>query len=133
MPIRVEYKKYQSFGECIYCGASGAGIELTDEHIVPFSLGGNAVIVDGSCKGCARETTRIENELARRVYWDFRAHMNAPTRRKKERPSELPFSFSIGGSTPQTKVVPIADHPYFTPMPVWGLPGLLSTTVSAVR
>jgi HNH endonuclease len=126
MPIRVEHKKYPSFGECIYCGASGVGVELTDEHIVPFSLGGNAVIEDGSCKDCALQTTRIEYELARRVYWDFRAHVNAPTRRKKERPSELPFSFSVGGGAPQTKVVPVADQPYFTPMPVWGLPGLLT-------
>jgi hypothetical protein len=125
MPIeRVEHKKYPSFGECIYCGVSGADVDLTDEHIIPFSLGGNAVIVDGSCKDCARETTKIENEVARRVYWEFRAHVNSPTRRKKERPSELPFSYSIAGGEPQTKTVSVSDHPFFTPMPIWGLPGL---------
>jgi HNH endonuclease len=122
---RIDRKEYPSFGVCIYCGASGDDVELTDEHIVPYSLGGNAVILNGSCKRCASETTKIENELGRRVYWDFRTHVNAPTRRKKERPTELPFTFAIGGGPAQTKTVPVADHPYFTPMPVWGVPGLL--------
>ncbi|MFZ1093435.1 MAG: HNH endonuclease [Xanthobacteraceae bacterium] len=40
---RIDRKEYPSFDVCIYCGASGDDVELTDEHIVPFSLGGNAV------------------------------------------------------------------------------------------
>jgi len=87
-------------------------------RIIPFSLGGNAVILDGSCRKCAAETTKIENELGRKVYWDFRSHVNAPTRRKKERSTELPFTFTIGSGPAQTRTVPVADHPYFTPMPV---------------
>lgn len=122
---RIERKEYPSFGLCIYCGASGHDVELTDEHVIPFSLGGNAIILDGSCKVCASETTKLENELGRKVFWDFRTHINSPTRRKKERPKELPFTFSIAGGAAQTKTVPIADHPYFTPMPVWGMPGML--------
>ena len=51
--------------------------------------------------------------------------MNAPTRRKKKRPKELPFTFSVAGREQQTKTVPSADHPFFAPMPVWGRPGLL--------
>jgi hypothetical protein len=123
---RIELREYASFGECIYCGKKADEVELTDENIVPFSLGGNALILDGSCKTCARETTKIENEIGRKVYWDFRTHTKAQTRRPKERPTELPFVYSIAGGERQTKTVPIADHPYFTPMPVWGLPGLLA-------
>ena len=68
MPIeRIEKKEYPSFGECVYCGASGTDVELTDEHIVPFSLGGNAVILRGSCEACAAETSKIELELGRQV------------------------------------------------------------------
>jgi hypothetical protein len=110
MPIeRIDRKEYPSFGECIYCGASANDVELTDEHIVAFSLGGNAVILDGSCKVCAAETTKIENEVGRKVLWDFRAHVNAPTRRKKERPTELPFTYSVAGGATQTKTVPVAS------------------------
>jgi len=32
----------------------------------------------------------------------------------------------IGSGPEQTFDLPIADHPYFTAMPIWGLPGLLS-------
>lgn len=118
--------EYPSFGECIYCGALAHATELTDEHIIPFSLGGKVVIREGSCKPCAAETTKIENEVSRKVLWDFRLHAKAPTRRKKERPKEREFIYSIARGERQTKTVPIADHPYFTPMPVWGLPGLLT-------
>ena len=123
MPVtRIDRKEYPSFGECIYCGSRE---ELTDEHIVPFSLGGKAVILDGSCKTCAAETTKLEDEIGRKVFLDFRTHSGAPTRRKKNRPKELSFTFRIQGEG-QTKTVPIADHPFFTPMPIWGLPGLIT-------
>ena len=37
---RIDRKKYPSFGECIYCGSLAKDVELTDEHIIPLSLGG---------------------------------------------------------------------------------------------
>jgi hypothetical protein len=122
---RIDRMEIPSFGECIYCGALASDVELTDEHVIPLSLGGKVVILDGSCKTCAKETSKLENEIAHKVLWEFRAHVKAPTRRKKRRPTELPFTYSIAGGEKQTKTVPIADHPFFTPMPVWGRPGLL--------
>jgi len=91
-PERITQKEYPSFGECIYCGARAGDVELTDEHIVPFSLGGNATIIDGSCRRCAKETAEIEQEIGRRVLWDFRTHTGEQTRRPKERPKVLPFT-----------------------------------------
>ncbi len=123
---RIDRLEIASFGECIYCGALAKDVELTDEHIIPFSLGGKAVLREGSCKECARETAKLENEIAHKVLWEFRAHVKSPTRRKKSRPTELPFTYSIAGGERLTKSVPIADHPFFTPMPVWGRPGLLT-------
>jgi len=123
---RIDRLEIDSFGECIYCGALAKDVELTDEHIIPFSLGGKAVIREGSCRECARETAKLENEIAHKVLWEFRAHVKSPTRRKKSRPTELPFTYSIAGGERLTKSVPIVDHPFFTPMPVWGRPGLLT-------
>ncbi len=123
---RIDRREYPSFGECIYCGSHASETELTDEHIIPFSLGGNAVIVEGSCRVCAAETSKIENEIGRQLFWDFRTHTKSQTRRAKERPKDLPFAFAISGGPIQTKSVPIEDHPYFTPMPVWGMPGILT-------
>jgi HNH endonuclease len=121
----IDRKVYPSFGECIYCGAKSQDVALSDEHIIPYSLGGNAYIKNASCLDCAKETTRIENELGRKVFWDFRAHIGEQTRRKKDRPTTLPFLASINGGPTQKFDVPISDHPLITPFPVWGLPGLL--------
>ena len=52
-PHRIDRRVYPSFGECIYCGALAKDVELTDEHIIPYSLGGEAIILDASCKACA--------------------------------------------------------------------------------
>jgi hypothetical protein len=120
-----ETREYPSPGECIYCGRKADEVELTDEHIVPYSLGGNWVIREASCKPCAAETSKVEAELGRKVLMDFRTHANVQTRRPKERPTELKFEYSIASGPAQTKTVPVADHPYFTPLPVWGMPGLL--------
>ncbi len=117
-------QKFSGYGECIYCGISSNEAELTDEHVVAFSFGGNVEIKDGSCRTCAAETTRAEREITRRVLWDLRIHTNTQTRHKKDRPTERPFTAEVEG-TLTTLEVPIKDHPFFAPMPVWGLPGLL--------
>jgi len=52
-----------SKGICIYCGK--AGVRLTDEHIVPLSLGGQHVIGEASCHDCAKVTSKFERDVAR--------------------------------------------------------------------
>jgi hypothetical protein len=49
---------HKSVGVCIYCGASEC--ELTDEHIIPFGLGGADILPKASCKDCARITGKFE-------------------------------------------------------------------------
>ena len=36
-------------GVCIYCGWDGGEKALGDEHTVPYSLGGNTVLLGASC------------------------------------------------------------------------------------
>ena len=120
----LERQKFPSPGECIYCGARD--VELTNDHIIPFSLGANVEIVDASCKACAAITSEDEKELGRKVLFDYRLHLGIQTRRPKKRPKTLPARVVIGSGPEQTFDLPIADHPYFTAMPIWGLPGLLS-------
>lgn len=130
-PDRITRKEYPTFGECIYCGARAGDAELTDEHIVPYSLGGNAFIRDGSCKACAAETTKCERELAKVVLGDFRNSIGEQTRRPKKRAKVGSFVASINYGPRQTFTVPIADLPFFTPMPVWGLPGMMRAELPA--
>jgi hypothetical protein len=72
------HTKISSKGVCIYCGRNDT--RRTDEHVVPFSLGGQHVLLDASC-ACADITKRFEQDVAREMWGDARNSFNAPTRR----------------------------------------------------
>jgi hypothetical protein len=74
--------KIDSKGECIYCTAKN--VPLSDEHILPYFIGGNHVISDASCEECSKITTRFERDIARGFWGDARTSYNAPSRRKKK-------------------------------------------------
>lgn len=93
---------------------------------MPFSLGANAIIKDGSCKACAAETGKIEGSVGRGSLWDFRTHIKEQTRRPKERPKTIPFTVKINGEVKVIEDIAAEDAPFFTPYPVWGLPGILT-------
>jgi hypothetical protein len=44
-------------GQCIYCDAVD---DLRTEHIIPFGLAGQHVLLNASCKACADKTALIE-------------------------------------------------------------------------
>jgi len=125
------HRKVMSFGQCIYCGKRSSEVTLTDEHIVPYSLGGTNVLQKASCRGCASITSGLELHLARNIFGHHRVHANVATRNRKNRPSVLPSTFQIGATSPQKLEFPIKDHPYFTMLPVWGLPGMLTGATPA--
>jgi hypothetical protein len=77
-PTRIESK-----GECIYCGAKDVG--LTDEHILPYFIGGTHIINGASCKPCAKITSRFERDIAKGLWDGARSAYDAPSRRKKNR------------------------------------------------
>jgi len=78
-------KRFNNVGICIYCGTTE---DLTDEHIVPYGLGGNLVLPKSSCRACAAITSRIERIVLRgplravriaRGLQSRRRHSDAPT------------------------------------------------------
>lgn len=76
-----------SKGACIYCRCTG--IPLTDEHVVPYSLGGSHVLKKASCLACADITKKFEQKVARDLWGDARHAYGAPTRRKRERKTHI--------------------------------------------
>jgi hypothetical protein len=84
-PTRIASK-----GACIYCGRKNA--LLTDEHIVPFALGGQHILEKASCLSCADITKKFEQDIARELWGDARKSYNAPSRRKKQRETHLVLS-----------------------------------------
>ena len=119
---RIDAQKYGPIGRCIYCGGSGGAKGLSDEHIIPYSLGGRAELLKASCSACAKETSRLELYLGRNIFWELRVHAGAPTRRRF--PDELPARILIGDAAIQ-KLMPVADHPFFLLTPVWMPAGIL--------
>jgi len=121
----IQGRKYTGFGRCIYCGSDGGETGLRDEHIVPFSLGGNAVIERASCAGCEKKTSRIEGYLSRIIFLQFRTHTGVQTRRPKERPKSFDAVLRIGERVIQARSIPVADHPMFLMMPILPIAALL--------
>jgi hypothetical protein len=111
-------------GRCIYCGIGPDKAKLTNEHIVPFSLGADAYLKEASCSTCQKITRDFETHLARNVFGQLRIHIGIQTRNPGQRPTELPTRIVRGDK--ETRVtLPIKDHPNFLPMPIWETPGIL--------
>jgi hypothetical protein len=81
--------RFPSVDQCIYCDQTGP--DLTDEHVVPFGLGGNLILPNASCKACARETCRLEGRLLRGHWWPHRHRLNLRSRRPREQPADFPL------------------------------------------
>ena len=83
---------------------------MTDEHVIPFGLGGTLVLPKSSCRACAAKAALLEQTIQRMILGPFRIRLGLPTRRKKERPSELDFYVTRQG-TISKKLVPISEFP----------------------
>jgi hypothetical protein len=67
---------------------------LTDEHVVPFALGANSIVLEKSCcTDCQKIIQKYEQEVLKKQLGIFRAQVDAPTRNKKERPSDVLMHF----------------------------------------
>jgi ribosomal protein S14 len=119
----IQGRKYPPIGRCIYCGSDGGLNGLSNEHLIPLSLAGDAVLQKASCADCARETSKIELYLARDIFREFRSHIGAPSR-KKSLPSSLSANVLVGDKYIRGEFL-AADQPFALVMPIWDLPGIM--------
>ena len=117
----VQGARFSGYGRCIYCGSSGP---LKDEHIIPLSLGGKAVIEKASCADCEKITSYLDGYLARAIFNEYRTHVGLGSRRPKERPTSLPATIVLPDGREEIRHFPAKEHPYFLMMPIWHLPGI---------
>lgn len=112
---------------CIYCDAAEPEAQLTDEHIIPYSLGGNYVLPKASCQRCAKETARMEGYCARQIFQDVRLKHGLQTRRPKERPTHLPIlnTFEPSPEAAIPVLVPVKEHPGYLLLVTPAPPGIL--------
>jgi len=121
----IQVKKFAPVGRCIYCGADGGIDGLRSEHIIPLSLGGKAELPEASCASCEAITSYIDGYLARGTFYDLRLSVpKLATRRPKERPKTRAAHFEFADHEERREFTTGA-HPFFTVLPVWGLPGIL--------
>ncbi len=110
----------KSKDKCIYCGKLDT--KLSDEHIVPESLGGVHIIRKASCPECATITSRFEMNVARGLWGDARTAFNAPTKHPKERKKIISTHISQGTKEIE---VPAIEYPAGFIFYRMGIPGLL--------
>ena len=111
---------YAPVGRCIYCGTAKG--ELSDEHIIPYAIGGTAILADASCLACAKVTSHIENECLNKMLKAARTQLGLRSRRK--RPSTLELNARIRGQQAGLQV-PVADHPTVLWLPMYDEPSIL--------
>jgi hypothetical protein len=64
--------------KCIYCD----GIGETDEHIIPFALGGIRKLLNASCEHCRSITSECESNLLKKNWAEARAVLDYPSRHR---------------------------------------------------
>ncbi|MBI9045936.1 MAG: hypothetical protein JEZ06_15695 [Anaerolineaceae bacterium] len=90
--FETKYKEtFQPVGHCIYCGANNQ--KLTDEHIIPFGLGGKLILPKSSCPNCSLITSQFEQFCLRPFFGNPRMVLDLPTRLPKERPKKAPMEY----------------------------------------
>jgi hypothetical protein len=102
------HTRIASRGVCIYCGANG--VALTDEHVVPLSIGGQHILEGASCRSCADITSRFEGDVAQSMWGDARNSYNVRSRRRNKRKTHIILSDPTDFTRRGVKV-PYADYP----------------------
>jgi hypothetical protein len=115
-------------GQCIYCGDRET--DLRDEHVIPYALAANAMILERSCcETCQNIIQRYEQEVLKKQLGIFRAQVDAPTRsRAKDRITHIDVQFmevdelgrpirDLGIRSISVHDLPLAVHLWQSPMP----------------
>jgi len=115
-------------GQCIYCG--NAESKLRDEHVIPYALAANTMILEKSCcESCQNIIQRYEQEVLKKQLGIFRAQVDAPSRtRKKDRITHVDLQFvevddagqfmkDLGSRSISVDELPLAVHLWQSPMP----------------
>jgi HNH endonuclease len=83
-------------GSCIYCGSEST---LSDEHVIPFGLGGNIILEKASCKMCADITSNLELKLLRGHWWPYRLFLGHKSRGKNVKIPNIPIKITHSNGT----------------------------------
>ncbi len=100
-------KRTNPIGSCVYCGNID---DLSDEHVIPYGLGGNLILRKASCTTCCEETKKLEGRLLRGHWWPYRRFLGLKSRRPKEQNPELPVVVHHADGIDSNATLPIANQ-----------------------
>ena len=124
-------KSYTPAHICIYCGSTE---RLSDEHIIPYGLGGRWVLPMASCARCASVTGAFEGTCLRTMFGPLRMYYDFPTRRRGARPKTLPLKVKRRTGEDWTLVeVEQEAYPFLILFPHYTLPDAISGLTSERR
>lgn len=101
-------------GECIYCQKEND--YLTEEHPLPFGLGGTIKLAKASCEDCRLTTQQFETKALRGGLGPGRYWLGLPERKKNKRPLAWPAFKAQDGSR---IMIPLEDLPFYLCMPTY--------------
>lgn len=109
-------------GECIYCGSKD---DFSDEHVIPFALGGNLCVPKASCPICRDLTSRFERKVLRGFMYRARIVGNYPSYRRRERPDQVSVTL-LDGNAPREISLPRQAGSAVLQLPTFERAGFLS-------
>ncbi|MDF1816151.1 MAG: hypothetical protein P1V20_28375 [Verrucomicrobiales bacterium] len=120
-------KAINPVNQCVYCGDLTG--PFSKEHIIPKGLAGTWTLPKSSCEKCAAITSEFELKCLRGMFGGLRTHLEFPTRRKSQRPTELPVWIENDKGVNQVDT-PIPDHPHLLILPEFSIPQCFTGQVS---
>jgi hypothetical protein len=120
---------YNPVGTCIFCRdfvRSYAKGELTDEHIIAYSIGGQEELPQATCKAHQDVTAKLDEHIARDMLKVYRHAYGLPSRSGFDaRPFyKIPVTNQVTGIT-FFQTVPVAEVPGLYVSPHLITPGIL--------
>lgn len=104
---------------CIYCKSE---YQLSNEHVIPYALGGTVQILNGSCEKCRQITQHFENLVLRGEMQNVRYIENLPSRSKhKHAPSTVSVRLEKEGLE-VVEDVKISEAPILLSYPLFAPP-----------
>jgi hypothetical protein len=109
-------------GKCIYCKKSD--VALSEEHIIPYGLNGNQVLLDASCGDCSKITSAFEGDVLGRAFLLPRLGFKMRTRHGKNKDKGIKVSLEQNSNTSFIEI-PAEDCPILFMMPIFMPPEIL--------
>jgi hypothetical protein len=119
---KIPEKIMGTVGRCIYCHTDRQQLKI--EHIIPYGLNGPWKLREASCERCEKITSRFERDVLKTTFDMVRIAIDFPSRRKKNRPRQLPLSIKRGGKQ-EVVYLPVESYPAVIGMPHFEVPAYL--------